>query len=149
MHVHLSKTKIIVLGRGEFLRSNEKWYYQGLQVDTVSNYKYMGILFTPKLIWTKAKEELAAQAKRTLFTLYNVQKKLGVLSVNEAFKRFDTMIVPILTYASEIWGYEYSDPIEKTTRQVLYQFFKPSKLYFFSFSTRRGWENVPVLYLSL
>ena len=39
---------------------------------------------TPKLVWTKAKEELAAQAKRALFTVYNVQNKLGTFSVNEA-----------------------------------------------------------------
>ena len=73
----------------------------------------MGLLFTPKLIWTKAKEELAAQARRALFTLYNVQNKLGTFSINDAFKLFDTMILPILTYAAEIWGYDYSIQIEK------------------------------------
>ena len=74
---------------------------------------FHGLLFTPKLIWTKAKEELAAQARRALFTLYNVQNKLGTFSVNDAFKLFDTMILPILTYAAEIWGYDYSIQIKK------------------------------------
>ena len=44
----------------------------GLGVETVASYKYMALLFTPKLIWTKAKEEIAAQARRAPFTLYNV-----------------------------------------------------------------------------
>ena len=69
--------------------------------------------FTPKLIWTKAKEELAAQTRRALFTLYNVQSKLGTFSTTEAFKLCDIMILPILTYAAEIWGYDYSIQIEK------------------------------------
>lgn len=146
MRVNLSKTKIIVFRRGGFLRSNEKWYYQGQQVETVSYYKYMGILFTPKLIWTKAKEELAAQAKRALFTLYNVQNKLGVLSVNEAFKLFDTMIVPILTYASEIWGYEYSDPIEKVHDRFCINFLKLPR-YTFSVLSRGEVGRMPLCYI--
>lgn len=113
MRVNLGNTKIIVLRNDGFLRSNEKWFYQGQRVETVASYKYMGLLFTPKLIWTKAKEELATQARGALFTLYNVQRKLGTFSVKEAFKLFDTMILPILTYATEIWGYDYSSQIEK------------------------------------
>ena len=73
----------------------------------------MCLLFTPKLIWTKAKEEVAAHASSALFTLYNVQSKLGTLSTTEAFKLFDTMILPILRYAAEIWGYDYLIQIEK------------------------------------
>ena len=74
---------------------------------------YMGKLFTPKLVWINAKEELAAQAKRTLFNLYNVQNKLGTFSATEVFKLFDTMITPILTYAAEIWGYDFLPQIKK------------------------------------
>ena len=67
MVVNIGKTKIIVFRNGGFLRSNEKWYYQGQQIEVVSFYKYMGILFTPKLVWTKTKENLAEkQIKRLL-----------------------------------------------------------------------------------
>ena len=122
MRVNLGKTKIVVFRNGGFLRSNEKWFYQGQRVETVASYKYMGLLFTPKLIWTKAKEELVAQARRALFTLYNVQNKLGTFSINDAFKLFDTMILPILTYAAEIWGYDYSIQIEKVHDRFCSQF---------------------------
>ena len=42
-------------------------------------------------------EEFAAQARSTLFTLYNVQSKLGTFSINKAFKLFDTILLPIVT----------------------------------------------------
>ena len=32
---------------------------------------------------------------------------------NDIFKLFDSMVTPILCYASEIWGYEYSGTVEK------------------------------------
>ena len=129
MRVNLGKTKIVVLRNGGFLRNNEKWYYNGHSVETVSSYKYMGILFTPKLVWTKAKEELAAQTKRALFTLYNVQNKLGTFSATEALKLFDTMITQILIYGTEIWGYEFSPQIDK----VRDRFFKITKVYLLCF----------------
>ncbi|MEW8546755.1 MAG: reverse transcriptase family protein, partial [Candidatus Thiodiazotropha sp.] len=145
MRVNLNKTKIIVFRNGGFLRRNEKWFYQGQRVETVSSYKYMGLLFTPKLSWTKAKEELAAQAKRALFTLYNVQNKLGSFSHVEAFKLFDTMIVPILTYAAEIWGYEYSTPIEKVHDRFCSNFLKLPR-YTFAALSRGDVGRMPLCY---
>ena len=122
MRVYLGKNKIVVFRNGGFLRSNEKWFYKGQRVETVASYKYMDLLFTPKLIWTKAKEKIAAQARSALFTLYNVQNKLGTFSINDAFKLFDTMILPILTYAAEFWGYDYSTQIKKVLDRFCAQF---------------------------
>ncbi len=48
----------------------------------------MGILFTPKLIWTRAK-------------LHSLRRLL-----------FDMMVKPILCYGGEVWGYEYCNQIE-------------------------------------
>ena len=112
MVVNIGKTKIIVFRNGGFLSSNEKWYYQSQQIEVVSFYKYMGILFTPKLVWTKTKENLAEKANKAIITIKILQNKLGSLSVYDSFKLFDTMIVPILCYGSEIWGFEIAHQVE-------------------------------------
>ena len=39
MRVNLGKIKIVVFRNGGFLRSNEKWFYQGQRVETVASYK--------------------------------------------------------------------------------------------------------------
>ena len=104
MVVNIGKTKIN-FRNGGFLRRNEKWYYQGQQIEVVSFYKYMGILFTPKLVWTKTKENLAERANKAIIIIKILQNKLGSLSVYDSFKLFDTMIVSILCYGSEIWGF--------------------------------------------
>ena len=50
-------------------------YYNEQSIDIVSFYKYLGVYFTPKLIWTKTKEVLAHQAaKLWKFMLYRKAK---------------------------------------------------------------------------
>ena len=43
MEINLDKTKIIVFRNGGPLRAVEKWYFNGVQVDVVSFYKYLGV----------------------------------------------------------------------------------------------------------
>ena len=52
VEINLDKTKIIVFRNGGPLRVIETWYFNGVQVDVVSFYKYLGVYFTLKLIWT-------------------------------------------------------------------------------------------------
>ena len=72
--------------------------------DTVSFYKYPGVYFTPKLIWSKTKEVLAHQASKAVMRIFKYQRE---------FKLFDSIVKPIFCYGAEIWGYKYSKTIEK------------------------------------
>lgn len=72
----------------------------------------MGLLFTPKLSWSKAKRKLAGQAKKAIFCIRNYQRTFGYFKHDEIFRLFDSMVKPILCYASEVWGVEYSSVIE-------------------------------------
>ena len=56
MELNLDKTKIIVFRNGGPLRLAEKWFLNGTPIEIVSFYKYLGVYFTPKLIWTKTQE---------------------------------------------------------------------------------------------
>ena len=112
MRVNIDKTKVIVFRNGGYLRHYEKWFIDGVQIEVVSAYKYLGIVFTPKLSWSKAKHTLALQARKALGMFYKLCKKVGHLPHFLSFKIFDTMIKPILTYGSEIWGYEASEIVE-------------------------------------
>ena len=85
----------------------------GNEIEVVSFYKYLGFYFTPKLVWTRTKDVLARQAKKATYSIFGFQKLFGHFSPADAFKLFDTMIKPIACYGAEIWGYGYSDEIEK------------------------------------
>ena len=111
MKVNLDKTKIMVFRRGGPLRKNEKWFYNGQRVETVSEYKYLGTVFSSRLSWNSCKRHLVSQARKGMFmlkrfiNLYNINAKTSLYL-------FDHMIAPILFYGADIWGYEYSKCIE-------------------------------------
>lgn len=120
----MDKTEITVFRNGGPLRRYEHWSYRGKQINTTSEYKYMGILLTSSLSWSSAHSKLVTQAQRALFAIKAYQRPFGYLSVVDSFKIFDSMVKPILCYASQIWGYGYVDTIEsihiKFCKSILY-----------------------------
>ena len=103
----------MVFRNGGILKNTERWFYQGVKVEVVSVYKYLGLYFTPKLIWSKTKEVLAKQAQKAASSIFRYQKQFGFFHPSDAFKLFDSMDKPIAIYGAEIWGYMYSEEIEK------------------------------------
>ena len=45
----------------------------------VSFYKYLGMYFTPKLLWTKTLESQALQGLKSSVSIFKFQKKFGFL----------------------------------------------------------------------
>ena len=122
MIVNLKKTEIIVFRNGGPLRHYERWKLNVNVINVTSLYKYMGIVFTPKLSWTPAKEKLAAQARKAIYSINNYRRKFGYFSHNEYFKLVDAIVKPILTYGAEIWGFEHAEVIEQVQIQFCKQF---------------------------
>ena len=113
LYINFYKTKIIVFRNGGPLRMTEKWLFGGREIEVVSFYKYLGMFFTPKLVWTKTLESQALQGLKSSAFIFKFQKKFGFFSPQDIFKLFDTIVKPVLCYGSEIWGYRYCEKIEK------------------------------------
>ena len=86
-------------------------------MEVVSSSKYTGSTITPKLLWTRAKETLATQARIPIITLYKLQHNIGYLDNFDLFKRFDAMVKSVLLYGAEIWGFKLSNIIENVQNQ--------------------------------
>ena len=112
MELNLNKTEIIVFRNGGYLRNYEKCIYNSTQIQTTSIYKYMALLFTPKLSWTSAKIKLAAQAEKALISIKNYERAYGHLLHSEISKLFDAIIKLIVCYGYKIWDYEFCEIIE-------------------------------------
>jgi hypothetical protein len=61
---------------------------------------------------------LASQEAKSVYCIRGYQRQFGYFDYLECFKAFDSMVKPILLYRSEIWGFKYSDIIERV--QVKY-----------------------------
>ena len=102
--VNLNKTDIVAFRNGGPLRSYESCSFNGLPVKTTSEYTYLGLVFTPKLSWSKAKRKLASQARKTIFCIKTYQRKFDYFKHDEIFRLFDSMVKQILCYGSAVCG---------------------------------------------
>ena len=81
IYINFDKTKIVVYRTGGPLRLTEKWWFQGKNVEIVFFYKYLGIFFTSKLVWSRNIESHALQALKASASIFQYQKHFGVFSV--------------------------------------------------------------------
>ena len=56
MKLNLRKTNNGFSNGFSIVKLIEKWFYEGKEIEIVPMYKYLGLYFTPKLIWSKTKE---------------------------------------------------------------------------------------------
>ena len=123
LNINEEKTKVIVFGS----RSKQFTFTLGnSELEIVDSYKYLGTCFSKSGSFLAMRKQVASQAKRALYLLYKRIYNLH-LPFDLSLKLFDHTIIPILTYASEIWGYEDLSIIENIHRDFLRTIFKLRK----------------------
>ena len=105
MEVSLQKTQIIVFHNGGNLRHYENRYFRKTPINVVSVYKYMGVYFTPTLSWSSTHDKLSIHACKALLCIKQYQNPFGYFPHNGYFKLFDSLVKPVLCYASQVWGF--------------------------------------------
>ena len=110
LSINTEKTKILIFGIRK--KPNLHFMINGKELDIVENYKYLGVLFSQPGSFLSARKHIAQQAKKAMILLFTRINNLD-LPIDLQLKLFDNTILPILTYACEIWGYENLDMIEK------------------------------------
>jgi len=110
MKVNEAKTKILIFGKK--LQSRKDFVFDNKVLEEVCSFKYLGITFSRNGKFDLAKKTLLAQGTRAMFNLLRKSNKLHLTS-DMMLDLFDKLVVPIVLYGSEIWGYENLDIIEK------------------------------------
>ena len=73
-------------------------------IEIVDKYKYLGVIFSQSGSFLNAIKHIAQQAKKAMILLFVRIRNLD-LPFDLQLKLFDHTVLPILTYASEVWGY--------------------------------------------
>ena len=111
--VNTNKTKVMIFQKRGRISQQYKWYYNGVELEFTNAYSYLGIVFTPNGNFIKAQTKLAEQASKAMFSLFKYISKFRNLSVAILLKLFDKLIVPILCYSCEVWGFNKAKDIER------------------------------------
>ena len=113
LKVNKTKTKIMVFRKGGFLGAKEKWYFEEEELEVVNKYCYLGFNFSTKLSFDIGTSHLVAKGKKAVCCLGRIFRNCKEISSSTFFKIFDSKVLPILLYSSEIWGYQRLDNIER------------------------------------
>ena len=116
-HSHNSQFELSKLAVMDFPRPNTKTVSPSLTITTrnqpnttpnntitnVQTYKYLGVIFDPKLTWKAHIAKTTAKAVRWNQQLTRIAKSAGGLSPNNTRLLFNTVAIPALTYAADVW----------------------------------------------
>jgi len=116
LSINSDKSKIMVFRHGGYLSKYEKWYIDGCPLEVVNNYIYLGYKFTTTMSSIETAKHLAVKGRHATYNTIRAYNQLQNMTSKTFFKIFDTMIQPILSYSSEVWGIlvePEKDPTEK------------------------------------
>ena len=117
LKVNVMKTKVMVFRKGGILPKRLTFYYNGETLEIVSRFKYLGVVFTCGGSFADAQSTLSGQAQKAIFTLSKYLHKFTFIPPKHKLDLFDKMILPILNYGSEVWGFGMANSIERVHLQ--------------------------------
>ena len=122
--VNVDKTKIVIFSSGKLKQYN--FLLDGLNIEVTNECKYLGIYFTRGGSFAKAKQHIADQANKAMFSLLKKIRTFN-LPLDLQLELFDKMIKPILLYGAEVWGFGNCDVIERIHLKYLKYILKLKK----------------------
>jgi len=110
--VNLNKSKIMIFSKRKTEKHSFYFYYGPNTVEIVDSYKYLGIIFHFSGKFKESISNLADKARKAYFALKSKLPYNYNLSAKSWLKLYNSMIVPIITYGSEVWISDFKSNFE-------------------------------------
>ena len=111
LKINTSKTKVLVFSRGK-IRNLPSIMFGNNKLEVVFDYVYLGCTFNYNGTFIKAIKRLYGVASRAMFSILSKSRSLP-LDIDTQLHLFNSMVVPIMMYGSEVWGYTDLKLIER------------------------------------
>lgn len=109
IEINVNKSKIMIFGRH---RKQTKFYINEIEIEKVNEFKYLGITFSKNRKFTQTIKENITKGKRAMYSIFSKAKCNG-LSISCQIHLFKVIVLPILLYGCEVWGFENLKLLEK------------------------------------
>lgn len=119
LEVNLAKSEIMVFRNGGKLSKYERWMYNGREIKISNEFKYLGVVFTPKMKFNKHVQTRNNEAKNAINATWNQFIGRADIDMNSKWKLFLAVCRSIQTYAAEIWGFSHFEEINALQRYFL------------------------------
>jgi hypothetical protein len=114
--LNTDKTKVMIFNKGGHPISKYKFKYGTCEILTTQKYCYLGIIFTSSGLFNEAIKSLCDKASKAFFLLrkHNIRE-----NVKLTLKLFNSLVLPILYYGSEVWAPYLFKNLKETNFQSL------------------------------
>ena len=102
--VNTAKTKCIVFRKNGQIYANDTWTYRGERLETTREFKYLGFLLQSSGSCSSGVHALKNSALKAVFHIKCICQKYRQITPKTQIHLFNTLVKPILNYASEVWG---------------------------------------------
>lgn len=124
LKVNSSKTKVMIFNKqGRLINDTHFMYNQTQCIDIVHEQTYLGINLVSSGKYSNTRETLCKKGLKVLGTIRRMLSNCDFIPINTYNKLFDTIVKPVIMYASEIWGPEllqYKTLFEKSCHEQLH-----------------------------
>ena len=110
LKINCGKTKYMIFSRGK-VRKAIPMFVNDSPIERVDSFCYLGVIFKYNNTFQLAIKHNIDKAKKALFKML-VETSDYHIAIETKLHMFDSMILPILTYGCEVWGYENLEQIE-------------------------------------
>lgn len=103
LEVNTSKTQIVIFNKGGKLIKDKSFHFGDITLQTVQEYKYLGIILKSSGIFSSG---ISYLSKKALKVVYMIRSKFHTSEINAKLllRVFDACVKPILLYGSELWS---------------------------------------------
>ena len=112
-----SKTRVVIFSKGK-VKEQHNFKMGNKNIDTDTDYCYLGVVFNFNGKFNKALEERITLSRKALFSLNAKAGRLH-LPPDIHIDLFHKMVLPILIYGCEVWGYTNLEKLEIFFRKFL------------------------------
>ena len=116
LQINNDKTKIMIFANRKVKKENYNFKLGEDNLEIVDSFKYLGIHFSYNGKFTVAIDSLGSMAERAMYSLFKKARSLK-LPVDIQFHLFDRVVLPIMLYSCEVWGFSNIAPLEKLHRK--------------------------------
>ena len=110
--VNIQKTKVLVFSKKGVCKSSVNIFYNdGSRLEVVDLSVYLGVQLSCDGKWNETIDRLLTQAANALIGLKCKYSRF-VFHPNDKYRLFLQLVEPILSYASEVWGYYVAKAME-------------------------------------
>ena len=111
LRINVNKTKVCVFRKGTRL-PRAQWKYGEVTLNVTNKIPYLGITISSNGIFTITQKVLSEQASKAAFLLNQRLSRFQNITPVLCMNLFDKFVSPILSYASEVWGFHNGSDIE-------------------------------------